>query len=223
MTGVAGGPPLVAGIIFDLDGTLGDTLPVCFAAFRRVFEMDHGVVYDDAEIRAMFGPTERGVLATRAVGDLDTLLASYLQLYTELHDAAAEPFDGVRNVLTRLAMRSIPTAVVTGKGLESAEVSLDHWGLRECFTQIRAGSDHGDVKVENMRAVVTGWGIDPAAVVAVGDVPLDVSRARQAGVRPVAAAWATTADRCALAASEPEAVFDEVGQFWAWLEPQLAT
>jgi phosphoglycolate phosphatase-like HAD superfamily hydrolase len=50
------------GVIFDLDGTLGDTLPVCFAAFRETFRHYLGREYSDREIRAMFGPTEEGII-----------------------------------------------------------------------------------------------------------------------------------------------------------------
>jgi len=52
----------LAGAIFDLDGTLADTLPVCFAAFRsalaRLGVRHHG----DEEIRALFGPSEECII-----------------------------------------------------------------------------------------------------------------------------------------------------------------
>ena len=51
------------GVIFDLDGTLADTLPVCYAAFRAAF---HRYVpertFSDAEITSFFGPNEEGVI-----------------------------------------------------------------------------------------------------------------------------------------------------------------
>ena len=50
------------GIMFDLDGTLGDTLPVCFASYRRVFREFLGCHYSDHEITALFGPTEEGII-----------------------------------------------------------------------------------------------------------------------------------------------------------------
>ena len=52
----------IQGVIFDLDGTVGDTLPVCFASFREVFAAFLGVHYSDREIRGMFGPTEQGII-----------------------------------------------------------------------------------------------------------------------------------------------------------------
>jgi len=51
-----------AGMIWDLDGTLADTLPVCVAAFRHVFEGYEGRRYSDEEIVAMFRMSEEGVI-----------------------------------------------------------------------------------------------------------------------------------------------------------------
>ena len=50
------------GVIFDLDGTLGDTLPACFVAFRRALEGFSAREYTDAEIAALFGPSEEGMI-----------------------------------------------------------------------------------------------------------------------------------------------------------------
>ncbi len=55
-------PPMpLRGVIFDLDGTIADTLPVCFAAFREVFQDALGRDYSDQEVRAMFGPASESL------------------------------------------------------------------------------------------------------------------------------------------------------------------
>ena len=52
----------LAGAIFDLDGTLADTLPACYAAFRAACEGLGGPAYTNEQIRALFGPSEEGML-----------------------------------------------------------------------------------------------------------------------------------------------------------------
>lgn len=209
---------MLGGVIFDLDGTLGDTLPVCFAAFRSTFERFLGVEYTDAEIRAMFGPTEEGMLTARVPQAAEQAVSHYLAGYAANHHLCPTPFDGIVELLDALEARAVPTAVVTGKGPHSTRISLESWGLASRFGRIEPGGDNGAVKPERMEAVVADWGVDPATVVAVGDVPGDVVAARAAGVVPVSAAWSPLADVDALRAAAPEAVFQDVGAFAAWLD-----
>ena len=208
---------MVTGVIFDLDGTIGDTLPVCFAAFRDVFAEYLGVTYDDAEIRSMFGPTEEGILADRIPHDGDGAMVRYLEAYRAAHHLAPQPFAGMVDLLDRLATESIPLAVVTGKGPQSADLSLREWDLHDRFTHVAAGGDNGNIKDRNMAQVVADWGADPAHVVSVGDAPTDITAARQVGVVPVGAAWASTSERDRLEPLEPAAIFDDVPTFATWL------
>jgi beta-phosphoglucomutase-like phosphatase (HAD superfamily) len=49
-------------MIFDVDGTLGDTIPVCIQAFQRTFHRYLGHLWTAQDIIAMFGPSEEGML-----------------------------------------------------------------------------------------------------------------------------------------------------------------
>jgi pyrophosphatase PpaX len=120
---------MLAGVIFDLDGTLGETLPVCFEAFRTVLRRFNGEEHTDAAIRAMFGPTEEGILLRRVPHAGHAAVDAYLEAYRNLHSRVPEPFDGIRDLLATLDDRNVRMAVVTGKGAGSAAISLDVWGL----------------------------------------------------------------------------------------------
>lgn len=48
--------------IFDLDGTLADTLPLCIQAFRQSVEPLINRSVTDSEIIATFGPSEEGTI-----------------------------------------------------------------------------------------------------------------------------------------------------------------
>lgn len=209
---------MTSGVIFDLDGTLGDTLPVCFEAFRVVFSEFLDVRYEDDEIRAMFGPTEEGILAARIPGHDGLPMDRFLEVYGGAHELAANPFPGMLDLLDRLADAAVRLAVVTGKGRRSADLSLRHWGIHDRFDPIEAGSDTGNVKARNMRRVLDVWGLAPSAVVSVGDVASDVEAARAVGIVPVAAAWASTANPTELAAARPDAVFTRVAELTGWLD-----
>ncbi len=207
---------VLSGVIFDLDGTLGETLPVCFAAFRIVFDEFLGVAYSDEEIRSMFGPTEEGMLGSRIV-DGEAAVERYLKEYAAHHHLVPAPFPGVVALLDRLRAEATPVAVVTGKGPRSAAMSLEEWGIADRFTHVMAGGYEGNVKARAMEEVAAAWGADPATVVSVGDVASDVSHGRSAGLIPVGAAWSDGVDPAVLAAAAPQAVFTAVADFDRWL------
>lgn len=208
---------MLRGVIFDLDGTLGDTLPVCFAAFRGVFEEFQDVTYTDTEIRAMFGPTEEGILEARLPEDGGEPFARYLALYTTHHDLAPTPFPGIVPLLDELREREVPVAIVTGKGPRSAAISLERWGLAHRFSHVAAGGPHGNIKDVNMRRILEAWNVRGPEVVSVGDAPSDVHAARATGITAVAAAWASTADPALLETEHPDELFTRIDDFAAWL------
>jgi phosphoglycolate phosphatase-like HAD superfamily hydrolase len=206
------------GVIFDLDGTVGDTLPVCFFAFREVFQTYLGRTYSDKEIRAMFGPTEEGMIEQAVPDRFDEAFAAYLSAYEKGHASCCEPFPGMRQVMQALEHRRVRRAIVTGKGPHSAAISLRVLGLANSFERVEAGSPRGNVKPEKMRRVIEAWGLDPATIACVGDAPSDIRAARENGAIPLAAAWASTADYEALRALGAHETFRRVEEFLEWIE-----
>jgi phosphoglycolate phosphatase-like HAD superfamily hydrolase len=219
----ATGTMQLKGLIFDLDGTLGDTLPVCFAAFRETFRSYLGRDYDDREIRAMFGPNEEGIFQNLLGERWEEGLRHYLDSYRKAHAQCPEPFTGMRGALDLLRASEVRLAVVTGKGPRSAELSLEALGLTNVFDMVEAGSAQGGVKPRCMSKVVAAWGLDPGNVACLGDAPSDIRSARQIGAVPLGAAWASTADYETLRALEPHDVFRNVDEFTRWASAMIAS
>jgi pyrophosphatase PpaX len=209
------------GVIFDLDGTLGDTLPATFAAFRAVFRSRLGLELRDTEIRAMFGPDERGVFRLRIPDSAEQAHEEFLLAYEREQTSGAAPFPGIVDLLDTLRDRRVACAVVTGKGTESAALSLRLLGLEEYFPIVEAGSPDGAVKPAAMRRVLDAWGLPPERVVGIGDAPSDIRAAMATGMIALGAAWAATADASALRALEPAAVFENVIEASSWFATRL--
>jgi phosphoglycolate phosphatase-like HAD superfamily hydrolase len=204
------------GMIFDLDGTLGDTLPVCFAAFRATFRRHLGRVLDDRTVHAMFGPSEEGIFRLQAPGDWRTALEIYLQEYERAHTRCPSPFEGMERILADLMHRGVRLAVVTGKGPRSAAISARVWQLYRYFDGVEARDTDRPVKSRGIHTVLDRWRLPPHQVAYVGDAPSDIDAARRTGLLAVAAAWAATADVERLRAREPVALFHSVESFAAW-------
>jgi phosphoglycolate phosphatase/pyrophosphatase PpaX len=205
-------------IIFDLDGTIGNTLPLCIAAFKKAIEPLAARVLSDQEISDTFGPSEEGTIWALIPAHYDQGIEDYLQHYRDLHGMCAAPFEGITEVLDYAKSRNVRLAMVTGKGARSAEVTLDIFGIRSYFEVIETGSPEGPRKVQGIRNVLEQLGIKPAESVYVGDVPSDIEASREAGVPVVSAAWADTADPELLRSLQPDQLFTTIQEFKQYIE-----
>lgn len=102
MEGTSGRRDRPRGIIFDLDGTLADTLPVCFDAYRLAFAKYVARQWTDDQIRALFGPSEEGVIRHVVPTRAEECLEEYLRYYDRCHERCPRPFAGIDALLDRL-------------------------------------------------------------------------------------------------------------------------
>ncbi|MFD1143180.1 HAD family hydrolase [Larkinella insperata] len=214
---------MLKAVIFDFDGTLADTLPLCIKAFRMAIEPHLSRTVSDEEIIATFGPSEEGTIKSLIPDRFDEGLSAYHEYYTSYHSEVPTLFEGVEELLALLRQRGVRLALVTGKALKSALISLDFYRIKDCFEQI----GHGDLtkghKAKNIRRILTEWGLEPDEVVYVGDAPSDITACREAGVAIVSAAWAATAEPDLLRSMEPDALLFSVPDLQRWLEAKLAS
>lgn len=207
----------LAGIIFDLDGTITDTLPIAFSAFRAALAAFTNRRFTDAELIAFFGPTEDGILRRILPQEWELCFARYLHEYTSRHAACSAPFPGMLEVLDFLKMQRVPIALVTGKAPQAVAITLKHVAIADYFDVMEMGSPEGGVKPQALRRVVDRWGFASTAVAYVGDACSDMQAANQIGAVAVGAAWAATEDPAMLKASGASVVFTHIGDFFAWL------
>lgn len=204
-------------MIFDLDGTLGDTLPVVVQAMQETFVRFAGRVYSSPEIFEMFGPSEEGVFKPRVRAEVyDQALQHYLERYAALHLLANRPFPGVLNLLERLKALGIHRGVVTGKSQGTARISLKAMGLDGSIENLAAGSPRGAEKPQALRSMLAEWNVRPEEAAYVGDAPYDISSAREAGLIALGAAWAATAT--VKANSGAHEIFFNTVDLLAWVE-----
>ncbi|SEO57552.1 phosphoglycolate phosphatase/pyrophosphatase PpaX [Mucilaginibacter gossypiicola] len=205
-------------VIFDLDGTLADTLPLCISAFRQSIEPLIGKSLSDAEIIATFGPSEEGTIMALAPNHYEQGIAAYLKHYKALHDMCPAPFPGITNLLDILKSKGIHIAMVTGKGEHSAAISLSYLGLSGFFEAVETGSKEGPRKAEGIQQVLNRLdNIKSNEIIYVGDAPGDITASRKAGIKAIAAAWAETADPEELKELKPDQIFCTVQDFSKWI------
>jgi phosphoglycolate phosphatase-like HAD superfamily hydrolase len=208
----------IKAVIFDLDGTIGDTVPLCIKAFRESVEPLIKKAVSDSDIMATFGPSEEGTIMALAPNHYEKGIADYLSYYEIYHDICPRPFEGIKELLDLLKKRNIHLAMVTGKGKYSTEISLKKFDLENYFEIIETGVSSGPRKPEGLRNVINKYGeLSKGEMIYIGDAISDIEASRQVAIPVVAAGWAVDADREKLIAHQPDEIFHSVSDLSKWL------
>ncbi|WP_161977150.1 HAD family hydrolase [Dictyobacter kobayashii] len=208
----------LTGFLFDLDGTLANTIPLCIKVYQQTFKHFTGRDYSEAEITAHFGLTEGGICQQVIPDRWQEALDYYHKAYEQAHDECNEPFPGIPAVLDLLRSKGIKMAVVTGKGIHTAMLTLHHLGIADYFEFVEAGREDAVVKASAMRRILESWQMKPEQAAYIGDAASDVEQSAQAGVLALAAEWSATATIDQLEDIHPYASFTSVESFIAWIE-----
>ena len=196
---------MLKGIVFDLDGTLVDSLSVTFDGFNHAFLKLGSRKHTPQEIMKHFGVGERQIFA-QMVGEANADAAYTLFTEYMTHAMGRVPMhSGAREVLEFVKSCQIPTAIVTGRGWTTTEIILKHHGILDQFITVVA-HDHvkaGKPSPEGILLALSRMKLAPSEVMYVGDNWADTKAARAAGSISVAALWDHLADRSEIAPHEP--------------------
>ncbi len=178
-------------ILFDMDGTLVDTIDLILRSFHETFRL-HGMPdIPDPELLALIGEPLVVQMAGFDPHNVDRLCTAYQAQYEKFHDALAREFPGVKEVLQELARRGYRLGVVTSKRRLTARPGLAHFGLDSLFEVIITANDTGRHKPEPepVLAALEALGCSKEEATYVGDSTYDVDCANAAGVLSVAVLW----------------------------------
>lgn len=181
----------VAGIVFDMDGTLIESHEVVPAAYRAAVLAGGGPERTDAEVIAGYSLGAPVDLLTHLLGRAATeadLAAYHAHLATLAERVTVYP--GVAEALAEVAAR-VPVGLFTGASHRAAEILLDRVGLLDRFGVVLGGDQVPRPKPapDGVELACRRLGVPPGRAAYVGDSPLDLRAARDSGAVAVAAAW----------------------------------
>jgi phosphoglycolate phosphatase-like HAD superfamily hydrolase len=212
----------IKAVIFDLDGTLGNTLPLCVEAFKRTIEPLANRSLSEEEIIATFGPSEEGTIMALAPDYYDKGVSEYIHYYKILHQMCPVPFEGIRDLMVALKEKQVHIAMVTGKGRKTTDISLKQFGLSNFFEFIETGVPSGPIKAESIQIILNLLkDLKKDEIIYVGDSPGDIVASRKVGIPVIAAAWADTAKPEELKALKPDELFYNISDFSNWLYSKI--
>jgi pyrophosphatase PpaX len=203
-------------VLFDLDGTLVDSLDLILESFRHTMRAHFGKAPSDQMWLKTLGTPLRAQF--REVADTDEKVQSLIDTYIEHnhreHERLIRPYDGVNETLLALRARGLRLGVVTSKALRGTELSLAACGLEPDWFEVVVTSDEPvphkpDPAPLNLALERLGEGPESAAYV--GDSVWDIRAGRAAGMRTAAALWGPFSP-IELAAEKPDLMLEEIGQ-----------
>lgn len=184
-----------AGVFFDLDGTLADTVELILRSYRHTMRTHLGGAPPDELWLEGLGTPLRDQLRgfARDAHEARTMLETYLAYQRETHDDLVGPFDGVADLLAATARSGSRVAVVTSKTREMALRTVRRCGFEEAVECLVTADDvrSGKPDPEPVERALEALGLEEhrQGVIFLGDSPWDIRAGRAARVRTAGALW----------------------------------
>ena len=184
-------------ILFDLDGTLIDTVDDIGDAANRVLSNRGFPIYPISTYYQFIGEGVK-VLFTRALPQekrnedlINTCLKEFVEDYRRNYDVKSQPYDGIPEMLNALNVRGLKLAILSNKPdpitKDCVTSLLSNWDFDVVFGQRdsvpRKPNPQAALKIAKKLS------ISPSDFLYLGDTAIDMKTAVSAGMFPVGAAW----------------------------------
>lgn len=205
-------------ILFDLDGTITDTIDLIVHCFDLTLDRLTGRRWNREEVVALFGPTEPAIIERFAPPEQRVAeCEAFFSCYDALHDRMAHTFAGIDRVIRDAHARGVRLGLVTNKGRRTTEITVRKCGLNGWLEAVVTGEDASAPKPDpgGIRLGLARLGVAPEDALFVGDAPSDILAGQRAGVSTCAVTWGRVHDTGELLAARPDHVCrtpDELGQ-----------
>ena len=184
-------------LLFDLDGTLIDTIEMIMASARYATATVLGKALPDDVLRHNIGVPLVAQMEEYAPGHSAELLKVYREHNARVHDDMIREFPGVDEALRALSAKGYRMGIVTSKSRPVAQRGLDHFGLGGLF-EVLVGYEDTQIHKPDPYPVLEAterFGVSAEKCLYCGDSPHDMDAGIAAGVVTAAAMWGPFADR----------------------------
>ena len=196
----------IKAVIWDLDGTLLNTLDDLAASVNAALAMNGMPLRSTEEVRAFVGNGIRNLMIRAVPGGeanpaFDKALEDFIRHYGAHSRDRTRPYDGILEMLDKLSAAGVKHAIVSNKiDFAVKALSRAYFGERMCAA---IGDDPSRARKpapDSVFAAMREMGVTAQETVYVGDSDVDVLTARNAGVPCVAVLWGFRDEACLRAA-----------------------
>lgn len=203
-------------IIFDFDGTLCDTRSNIIIAFRATMERLSLEMRDEETCGATIGLTLRDGFKSMYPdfddAKIDYCVDTYREIFAERRkELMPDLFPGVKETLEALRKRGYRMTIATSRLTDSLMLFMRHHGIDHYF-EYAVGSDsvtHHKPHPEPALKTLAALNIAPSEAIMVGDMPVDIAMAHNAGIRAIGVDYGN-ATREELEAAEADWIVDDI-------------
>lgn len=185
-------------VIFDLDGTLVDSLADLSDSVNLMLESYGFPTHEMEQYRYFVGNGSKKLMERTLPRDkaasaefVEEALVKYKAIYKERLLEKTRPYNGVRELLAELKSRGIPLAVCTNKHNDAALTIVKILFAPGTFEEV-LGDRPGFPKKPNPATpleIASHLGVKPDEVAYLGDTSVDMETAVHAGFLPVGVLW----------------------------------
>ena len=178
--------------LFDVDGTLVDSMDAVAETFDRIMREEAGIVRPREYYRRFVGPPLSESFAELGVAP-GYFVGAYRRRYSA-KELELSLFDGIEAMLERLHEAGMPMAIATSKRTEAAVALLERLGVARRFVAV-CGADESRGRtakrwiVGDALEALEAAGVDVSNAVMVGDRKYDVHGAAAHGLPTVLVRW----------------------------------
>jgi len=178
-------------VVFDLDGTVVDTVELIVESFRYATRTVLGVVLPDEVITAGVGQPLMIQMEHLSAEHARELYDIYREYNHRRHDELIRGYSGITELLDGLRAAGRRIGLVTSKSRDTTQMAFRAVGLQDRFEVVVTASDTDEHKpspvplllcLEQLRAPAGG-------AIYVGDSPVDIEAGAAAGMATAAVAW----------------------------------
>ena len=185
-------------VIFDLDGTLLNTIGDLAASVDYVMRSRNLPEHTDAEYRQMVGGgikrlVERALPEALASNEeyVDECVAQFRRYYVDNIDRHTVPYEGMCELLADLQRAGVKLAVASNKFQHGTDRLVSKFFSDIDFVAVEGNREGAPLKPDPQ--IVTGIlsraGIAPERAVMIGDSGIDIRTAQAAGIDSIGVAW----------------------------------
>ena len=185
-------------VIFDLDGTLLNTIGDLAASVDYVMRSRNLPEHSDAEYRQMVGGgikrlVERALPPELAKDEayVEDCVTQFRRYYVENIDRHTVPYEGMAELLRDLRRRGVQVAVASNKFQHGTDRLVSKFFGDIYFVAVEGNREGAPLKPDPqiIHNILTKAGVDASRAVMIGDSGIDIRTAQAAGIASVGVAW----------------------------------